>query len=173
MTEIGEPAPEIDLLDLDGNPHSLQMYRGKLVVLNFWSAECPWTARADKATAPLVGTWDDRVVVLSIASNANETRQEIAESAKARRVSPVLLDADQSAARVYGAQITPEIFVIDTRGILRYKGAFSDANFRNPELTQNYLEETVNALLASESPEKEHVPAYGCTIYFGDQHSGI
>ena len=167
VIEIGEPAPEIDLLDLDGNSHSLQMYRGKVVVLNFWSAECPWSARADKAIAPLVEVWGDRVGVLSIASNANETRQGIAESAKARRVSPVLLDTDQSVARMYGAQITPEIFVIDTQGILRYKGAFSDANFRNPEPTRNYLEEIVNALLAGEPPAQEQVPAYGCTIYFG------
>lgn len=36
-----QPAPDFELVDLDGVPHKLSDYRGKVVVLNFWATWCP------------------------------------------------------------------------------------------------------------------------------------
>ncbi len=167
MIKVGEPAPDFELNDLEGNRHTLKQYRGKVVVLNFWSAECPWSRRADKIILPLIAEWGGDVVVLSVASNANESLEAIADEAEDREVSPVLLDSDQHLARTMDAQITPEVFVIDVEGTLRYMGAFSDANFRSPEPNRIYLKEVVDSILAGNTPENDHFPAYGCTIYFG------
>ena len=41
------PAPDFTLSDLTGKPHTLSAYRDQVVILNFWSAECPWAVRAD------------------------------------------------------------------------------------------------------------------------------
>ena len=45
--EPGDLAPDFTLPDLDGAPHALSNYRGQVVIVNFWSAECPWAERAD------------------------------------------------------------------------------------------------------------------------------
>ena len=43
-----QPAPDFTLADIDGLPHTLSNLTGKVVILNFWSAECPHSARADR-----------------------------------------------------------------------------------------------------------------------------
>ncbi len=39
--EIGYPAPDFTLTDLDGSEVSLSNFRGKVVFLNFWAVGCP------------------------------------------------------------------------------------------------------------------------------------
>ncbi len=164
----GQPVPDLTLYDLAGRPHHLNDYRGRVVVLVFWSAECPWSRRADEALAAMQAEWPaDQVTVLSIASNANEKLEDIQTAAAARRVTPLMHDPGQRAARALGATITPEVFVINADGCLRYHGAFNDATFRQPEPTTNYLWEAVGALLSGENPVPGHHPPYGCTIVFG------
>ena len=77
------------------------------------------------------------------------------------------MDEGGEVARLYRGTITPEVFLIDREGILRYQGAFDDANFRQPEPTRNYLWEAVECVLADENPVPGEIPAYGCTIVFG------
>ena len=103
MIASNQPAPDFTLPDLSGTPHTLSAYRGQMVVLNFWSAECPWAVRADAALRPLVQSWDSQVVLLAIAANANESVEQLAEAAIVRRVPVVLHDTDRTAADLFGA----------------------------------------------------------------------
>ena len=166
VIKTGTPAPDFTLPDLDGVPHALADTRGTITVLVFWSAECPWSARADETLKKMRAEWSAEVTVLAIAANANESREEKAKAAAERGISPLLLDEGGEVARLYGAAITPQVFLIDAAGILRYQGAFDDANFRQPEPTRNYLWEAVECVLADENPVPGEVPAYGCTIVF-------
>ena len=167
LIKTGQPGPDFTLNDLNGQAHRLTDTRGRITVLVFWSAECPWSTRADLSLSRMRTEWGDAVVVLPVAANANETLKEKESAAKERGISPLLLDSDQKVASAYGATITPEVFVVDAEGKLRYQGAFDDANFRQPEPTRNYLFEAVEALLAGENPVPDVIPAYGCTIVFG------
>ena len=73
--EPGDLVPDFTLPDLDGTSHTLSDYRGRVVIVNFWSAECPWSERADNQFKQwLTGRWGERVVLLTVASNANESR---------------------------------------------------------------------------------------------------
>ena len=54
-------------------------------------------------------------------------------------------------ARAYGAQTTPDVFVIDADGRLRYRGA-PDADHNDPSLNAAWLREALDALLAGEEP---------------------
>lgn len=166
VKHIGSPAPEIEMTDLEGRQHTLADYSGKVVALIFWSAECPWSARADKGLKHMLETWGDEVVVLPVASNANETEEEIRQAAAEREVSPLILDPQQEIARLFDAKITPEVFVFDREGVLRYKGGFDNANFRNPEPTRNYFWEAVEEVLAGERPSQTSRQAYGCTVVY-------
>jgi len=162
--EPGDLAPDFKLPDLDSAPHMLSDCRGQIVLVNFWSAECPWSERADNQFKLWQEGWGERVVLLTIASNVNETPELIAKAAHRRGIAPVLLDSSCRVAESWGAQTTPHAFVVDEAGILRYQGAVDDVTFRQREPKRFYVKEAVDALLVGRLPEAASTPAYGCTI---------
>jgi peroxiredoxin len=162
--EINDPAPDFELPDLDGALHRLRDYRGRIVIVNFWSCECPHAERTDRAIMAMFVQWSDDVVLLPIAANRIESAEAVAEAARARQMPLVLMDRDDSVADLYGAQTTPHVFVIDRDGVLRYRGAVDDLTFRLRKPTRFYLDEAVEALLAGRLPALAETPAYGCTI---------
>ena len=164
LISINRPAPDFLLPDLDGNHHSLANWRGQIVVLNFWSAECPWSERCDRELLAYLPNWGDEVLLCSIASNANESPELLARLAVERSLPLVLIDSNQYAADLYQALTTPHLFVIDHRGLLRYHGAFDDVTFRRRSPSQFYLRQAVEALLAGRPPTPDYTEPTGCTI---------
>jgi len=67
-------------------------------LFNFWSAECPQAARVDKEITVNSRSWNDHVVFLTIASNKNESQEQINAAAFERSLQTVLIDDDQQAA---------------------------------------------------------------------------
>jgi len=164
IARLGRPAPDFALRDLAGRTRRLEDGRGKIVVLNFWSAECPWTERSDPAVLQAVRESGDGVWYWPIAANAGEEGAQIEAAAGERGLPVVLLDPDQSVADEYGAQTTPHVFVVDREGILRYAGAPDDASFRQRDPTRSYLREALSALLAGHLPEVQETPGRGCAL---------
>jgi thiol-disulfide isomerase/thioredoxin len=158
------PAPDFSLADLNGDLHSLTDFLGRIVILNFWSAECPWASRADEGMIEIIQKWGDAVIYLPIASNANENFAMIVGESRKRGLPILLHDPDHEIADLYGAITTPHFFVIDAQGILRYQGAYDDVNFRQRTPTQNYLQIAVEAILESENPTPSQTRSYGCII---------
>ena len=161
--QINQPAPDFELPDLDGNLHRLSDYCGRIVIVNFWSCECPHSERTDKAIMAMLMQWRD-VVMLSIASNRSENVEALKTAAEARRLPTVLLDANCLVADLFEAQTTPHVFVIDWEGILRYRGSVDDFTFRNRIPTRFYLDLAVESLLNGQLPALAESPAYGCAI---------
>ena len=162
--QINQSAPDFELPDLDGNLHRLSHYRGRIVIVNFWSCECPHSERTDKAIMAMFVQWQDDVAMITIASNRNESPKALREAAESRRLPQVLRDADCSVADLFEAQTTPHVFVIDRDGILRYRGAVDDVTFRQRNPSRFFLDEAVESLLAGHSPTLTETPAYGCAI---------
>jgi peroxiredoxin len=162
--QINQSAPDFELPDLDGNLHRLSHYRGRIVIVNFWSCECPHSERTDKAIMSMFVQWHDDIVMLSIASNRSENVEALKTAAEARRLPTVLLDANCTVADLFEAQTTPHVFVIDREGILRYRGSVDDFTFRNRIPTRFYLDLAVESLLNGQLPALAESPAYGCTI---------
>jgi peroxiredoxin len=164
--EINQPAPDFELPDLAGRLHRLSEYRGKIVIVNFWSCECPHSERTDKTIMAMFVQWRDasRVVMLSIAANRSESIEAVKTAADARRLPTVLLDTNCFAADLYEALTTPHVYVIDSDGILRYRGAVDDVTFRNRIPSRFFLDEAIEALLAGRLPSLTESPSYGCTI---------
>jgi thiol-disulfide isomerase/thioredoxin len=162
--QLSEPASDFELPDLQCVPHKLIDFRGKIVIVNFWSAECPHSERTDHYLVTLLENWGGEVVMLPIASNRNESVQMLAEAAGARHIPQVLLDSEHVVADLYEALATPHAFVIDREGILRYRGAVDNITFRRREATHFFLQEAVEALLHGRLPELSETPAYGCAI---------
>ena len=162
--ELNKPAPDISLPDLEGHIHMINNFRDKIVIINFWSADCPHSERFDENIITRLTEWDPDVALLSIASNANESDEMLAAAAQQHKLPLVLRDADHSVADRYEAQTTPHVFVLDRQGILRYRGAVDDVAFRQRTATRFYLEEAVEALLTNGLPDVTNVSPFGCTI---------
>jgi peroxiredoxin len=162
--QLNQPIPDFELRDLQGQPHKLSDHRGKIVIINFWSAECPHSERTDHYIVSLLERWNGEVILFSIASNRNESLQLVEMVAATRGIPQVLVDAQGHIADLYGAITTPHVFILDREGILRYRGAVDNITFRRREVTHFFLQEAVEALLASRLPEISETPAYGCAI---------
>ena len=162
--QVNDRAVDFELPDLHGELHKLSDYIGKIVILNFWSAECLHSERTDKYILALLEGWDGDVIVLPVASNANESAQMMTEAAQARGISQILVDSEHSVADLYEAITTPHVFVFDREGLLRYRGAVDDIAFRRREATQFFLRDAVEALRKGQPPLPGETPSYGCAI---------
>jgi peroxiredoxin len=159
--QTGQPAPDFLLPDLNGALIRLSDLRGQPVLLNFWSAECPWAERIDTLLATLQ---IPSLVILSIAANSNEPVDLLRSVAQERRLAHVLHDPHHQVADLYAAETTPHLFLIDAQGILHYQGAYDDVSFRSRTPTRSYLLEALQALQAGRLAPFPQTPPFGCAI---------
>jgi peroxiredoxin len=162
----GELVDDFTLTDIGGKPHKLSQYQGSLVVITFWSAECPVSQEYDAYFNGLLDRYPEaQVVVLGVDSNVNYGQEEINRAATERGVRfPVLRDANCAIADRFGALTTPHVYIVDEAGRLAYAGAVDDRTFRRREATINYVDAALAALLAGETPPVTQTQPYGCTI---------
>lgn len=165
---IGQPIAPFTLPSVTtGKPESLyEDGKQKVTVFLFLSAECPCSGGYDARLCELANIYSKKGVrFLAINSSANETVKEIeTKVAKAGYPFPVLKDVDNIIADQVQAQVTPEAYVVDATGILRYHGRIDDN--RIPEnVTSHDLRNALDLLLAGKLPTRADVPTFGCAIY--------
>ncbi len=160
------------LKGVDGKDHSLSDYKSKeAVVLAFTCNHCPyaqaWEGRLIKAQADYA---KKGVQVLAISTNdavqfPADDFATMKQRAKDKGYNyPYLYDESQAVARAYGALRTPEIFVYDKHGKLRYHGVVDD-NHENPEAVHHrYLRDALDAILTGRAPAIAETAPKGCTI---------
>jgi hypothetical protein len=67
-------------------------------------------------------------------------------------------------AHSFGAEKTPQVFLLDNKGILRYSGAIDD-NCQQPEAVQvHYLQDAIASLLKGEALTTASTEAIGCSV---------
>jgi len=85
---------------------------------------------------------------------------------------PYLYDSVQSVARNYKAERTPQAFVIwkeNNNWVLKYNGGIDD-NGADPKLvTENYVANAVDELLAGNQVKQPFTRSVGCKINFRKQ----
>jgi peroxiredoxin len=76
---------------------------------------------------------------------------------------PYLRDETQEVARAYDAKTTPDVFVIDASGTVRYRGA-PDADYDDPAQDAQWLRDALDAVLDGRSPDRAETEPIGCSI---------
>ncbi len=176
--ELGQPAPDFKLVDLEGREHKLSSYRGKIVVLEWFNPACPFVQYAyDKG--PMREMRDqyatEGIVWLGINSGAPgtpgadplENKEFLARHAIK---TPVLVDSAGLVARSYGAKTTPHMFVINERGVLVYRGGLDNAQLGKVEGSAarvNYVGAALTDLKSGHAVMTSDTKSYGCSVKYG------
>ncbi len=135
----GETAPPFILEGLDGETHSLQSYRGKRVILNFWATWCA-PCRLEMPLLQAAHTRLEKSGVIVVGVNQAEDVATIRKYVKELNLTfPVLLDSVQSVSQDYQVFGLPTTFFIDSQGRLQ------DENLGplTEETLQGYLDKLV------------------------------
>ncbi len=155
------------LKDTEGKSHALKQLSEKktAVVVLFLATQCPIaTDYAERIVALVKGYAEKDVQFVGINSNRQETVEDIAEySEKHGFEFPVLKDPGNKIADYFAARRTPEVFLLDKKRVLRYRGAIDD---KRDTPTKHYLRTALDLVIAAqEIPEKsKKTRAVGCTI---------
>jgi peroxiredoxin len=169
---VGAPAPDFTLTDQAGTEHRLAQYRGRIVVLEWISPNCPFVQRHYQAQTMkrLVDAFPaDRVVWLAIDSSHDVQASDSQEWREEHGLPyPILQDAQGTVGRQYAARTTPHMFVIDGEGVVRYAGAIDDDPRSRQDQDTNYVQGAVEALLAGNDPPVTSTEPYGCTVKYGE-----
>lgn len=170
---VGEAAPDFTLQDLDGRTHKLADYRGKVVVLEWFSPACPYCVYAYSKEGPLHEQPErlakDGVVWLSVNSqNAKHPGANVEKNkafvAEYGLEAPILMDPTGVVGRAYGAKTTPHCFVIDPKGVLVYAGGLDNApngNTKDGAAMVNYVDAAVADVRAGRAVTTSSSKAYG------------
>jgi len=172
---IGDMATDFKLLNVDGNMVSMSDFEdAKGFIITFTCNTCPYAV-----------AYEDRVIALNdkyaplgypvIAIMPNNTdvkpgdnMQSMQARAQEKEFAfPYLLDEGQKIYPQYGATKTPHMFVLEKTGdgnVVRYIGAIDNNYKKASAVTEKYVEDAVDALLAGHDVEKTETKAIGCSI---------
>jgi peroxiredoxin len=167
---VGDPAPLFELPDPDGALVRLEPPQHAASVVVFTANSCPF-ARAwhDRIQATARDYADRDVAVLQVVSNDEADHPEDSIDEMRRRVAagelagPFLRDAEQSVAQAYGATATPEVFLIDRDGVVRYHGA-PDADHDDPAQDARWLRNALDDVLADREVRRPVTSPAGCSM---------
>jgi peroxiredoxin len=173
---IGAPAPAFDALGADGQHHRLSDYRGQIVVLEWTSPLCPFTAvkyRSGAMQALQRYAAQHHVVWLSVDTAAADRAGYLSPAAARARIAQThavlagfLFDRSGSMARQFAAKTTPSFFIIDRDGNLAYQGAMDDENAPESEPAKNYVRDALEDLQSHRAVRTPETRPYGCGIEY-------
>ena len=175
---IGDLAPDFQLNSIDGTPHKLSDFRGKIVVLEWTNPGCPVVQRhyRDGLMPALQKECTDKGVVWLTINSTNPNHQNYQTPEVLKYIyadwkaafTALLMDPDGKAGKALGAKTTPHMFVIDKEGKLAYNGAVDDDTRGANESRTNYVKLAVDSLLKGEPVATTTTKPYGCSVKYAD-----
>ncbi|MFO1027093.1 MAG: redoxin domain-containing protein [Acetobacteraceae bacterium] len=176
---VGRPAPDFSVTDTNGTPRSLAGLKGKIVVLEWTNADCPFTQKhynsANMQSLQREATGAG-VVWLTVNSSA-PGHDGYVDAGKAndltvsRKAAPsgVILDPTGRIGQAYHAKTTPHMYIIAADGTLVYMGGIDSIASTNqadvPKATP-YFRNALQAVLKGQPVPLAETRAYGCSVKY-------
>jgi len=168
----GRRAPSFKLNSFDGKTVNLSDHRGKIVVLEWFNFECPFSKyhyETKNTMAQLAEKYKNKNVVWFAVNSTNHTKPEanIKFSQKNKLAFPILDDRSGKVGQAYGAKTTPHIFIINPRGRIVYDGAIDDSPLgKKKEGVVNYVDNVLAELTTGKPVSTKNTKPYGCTVKY-------
>lgn len=163
---IGAAAPDFQLTTIDGKPFALSSAAKdhKAVVLMWISTQCPYSNAYNAQMKDLANAFASKgVLFVGINSNKTEDSAAVIAHAKANgHTFPIVKDPNNKVADLYDARRTPEVYVIDPEGKLRYHGRITE-NHEDAASSPD-LKNALDSFLAGKPIARTETKAFGCTI---------
>lgn len=180
VPEVGQPAPDFEVVDSNGQVHSLSDFAGQKVILEWTNHDCPFVVKHYSAenmqNQQRMARNEHDAVWLSVISSkpgaqGHVSPEQANQLTSDRSAAPtaILLDESGDMGRAYSAQVTPHMYIIDEQGTLVYMGGIDSNPSANPDDIPDATQYVVAALgnLAAGEPVAEPVTRpYGCTIKY-------
>src|SRR5260370_3350771 len=144
---VGKTIANFELHDYLGTPHALaELAKSKLVVVAFLGTDCPLANRYAGRLVELSKEYGPRgAAFVAIDANQQDSLAHLCHLARAHKIEfPLLKDPGNFVADQFGAQRTPEVFVLDSGCVLRYRGRVDDhygIGYARPSAKQRDLAE--------------------------------
>ena len=141
-------------------------------VVAFVGIKCPISQAYQSRISRLFADYKAKgVAFVVVDANANESAAEIENYAKQARLAfPIYKDYDNRVADRLGAQTTPEMFLLDASGEVRYHGAIDDAT-NEARVKTHGLCDALDAVLAGKDPKVKELKAFGCVLHRAKKES--
>ena len=175
MLPLGTKMPNFNLLGTDEKIYTNEMFNGKVgSLVMFICNHCPFVKHVNDEIVKLTNEiMEKNIAVIGINSN-DSSQEKYAEDSieKMREYAtnlgynfPYVVDEDQSAAKNFTAQCTPDFFLFDSESTLVYRGQLDGSRPGNDIPTDGEsLRSAIDALLNNEEPISEQLPSMGCNI---------
>jgi len=165
---VGYAAPSFSLANaVTGQVQSLPaLAQGKkATVVMFISTRCPVSNAYNERMTTLAKKYAAQgVSFVGVDSDQNEPKAEVASFTKQQGFPfPVLVDPGNKVSNAYNAHVTPETYVIDSKGVLVYHGRI-DNDMDTSNAKTHELADALDATLAGRPIVKSQTKAFGCSI---------
>ena len=163
--KVGSPVADFAVTQPNGSPTQFSKLKGDVTLVMFISVQCPVSNAYDDRMNALYQGYASKGVKF-VVINANRTESAAAVQAHAREHGfqfTVYKDENNVVADRFGATVTPETYVIDSAGLLRYHGSIDDAQ-NVARVTTRRLGLALDAVLAGKQPPQTETKAFGCSI---------
>jgi len=163
---IGAMIDDFKLPDADGAQHTLTSLKGKNgAVIIFIATRCPVSNGYNDRMEKLAQDYQSKGInVIGINSNSTEPASEVKSHAAEKHLTfAILKDDGNKIADRFGANHTPEAYVIDASGKLVYHGRIDNSQ-KIEAITSNDLRDALDAVLAGKPIQKTTSVAFGCSI---------
>lgn len=179
VLSVGDAAPAwAKLPGTDGQEHSLADLADKpVVVVVFTCGSCPVAADYESRIGDLIKAHsgaDGKVAVVPICVNnvAGDDLEALKKRVADRKLPfQYLHDKTQKIAKDYGANTTPEFFVLNKDRKVVYMGALDDSTAPD-KVKARYVDDAITAALAGKTAEPKEVIARGCRIRYARERRG-
>jgi peroxiredoxin len=163
--KLGAPVADFEVNDLKGNPVKYSALMGGTTVVIFISTQCPISNGYNDRMKAVYNDYAAKGVhFIFINANSTEPAADVAKHAESHGFPfPVYKDANDAVADRFGAQVTPEAYVMDGEGVIRYHG-YVDDSVTEARVHVQGLRMALDAVLAAKPVPNAETKAFGCTI---------
>jgi thiol-disulfide isomerase/thioredoxin len=145
----------------------------KASVFVFLAPDCPLSQSYTLTLNELHGRFADaHVGFYGVVESSNYQRKEIDDYITQYRIElPIVLDAHSELARLFGAMVTPEVFVVNSEGQTVYMGAIDnwapELGQHRTVITEHYLLDALNGFIGTGDVSVPTTKPVGCFIELG------